>query len=69
MEQDPLELLQSVEICIKVDIKYKDQLIANPNQAVAEQLKKDGVSLERLKGLGITNQRETTVVWHRLDMF
>jgi len=50
VEQDPLELLESVEICIK---------------AVAEQLKKDGVSLDRLKGLGITNQRETTVVWHR----
>ena len=30
VEQDPLELLQSVEICIKVDLKYKDQLIANP---------------------------------------
>ena len=36
------------------------------NQAVTEQLKEDGVSLDRLKGLGITNQRETTVVWHRL---
>ena len=35
------------------------------NQAVAEQLKEDGISLDRLKALGITNQRETTVVWHR----
>jgi len=50
VEQDPLELLESVETCIK---------------AVTEQLKEDGVSLDRLKGLGITNQRETTVVWHR----
>ena len=36
------------------------------NKVVAEQLKTDGISLDRLKGLGITNQRETTVVWHRL---
>ena len=40
--------------------------MAVQNQAVTEQLKEDGVSLDRLKGLGITNQRETTVVWHRL---
>ena len=36
------------------------------NKVVADQLKTDGISLDRLKGLGITNQRETTVVWHRL---
>ena len=41
-------------------------VMAVQNQAVTEQLKEDGVSLDRLKGLGITNQRETTVVWHRL---
>jgi len=50
VEQDPLELLQSVEKCIDV---------------VTSRLKENGISLERLKGLGITNQRETTIVWDR----
>jgi len=49
VEQDPLELLSSVEDCIKV---------------VSDQLDEEGVSLSRIKGLGITNQRETTVLWH-----
>jgi len=50
VEQDPLELLSSVQECV---------------QAVVDQLQKEGISLNRLKGVGITNQRETTIVWHR----
>ena len=69
VEQDPLELLESVETCIKVQ-SGSDQKLGNcnsyVNKVVADQLKTDGISLDRLKGLGITNQRETTVVWHRL---
>ena len=50
MEQKPDELLSSVERCV---------------EAVTEKLRGQGVSLERLAGVGITNQRETTILWHR----
>ena len=50
MEQRPDELLSSVERCV---------------EAVTEKLRGQGVSLERLAGVGITNQRETTILWHR----
>ena len=66
VEQDPLELLESVETCIKVKSGSDQKLENYVNKVVADQLKTDGISLDRLKGLGITNQRETTVVWHRL---
>jgi len=51
VEQRPGSLLKSVEDCIEV---------------VCGKLNDAGVSLDRLKGLGITNQRETTVVWDRI---
>jgi len=44
-------LLKSVEDCI---------------EAVCGKLNDAGVSFDRVKGLGITNQRETTVVWDRI---
>jgi glycerol kinase len=47
-EHDPLELLASVEECIE--------------KAVAQFTSK-GYSKDLIRGLGITNQRETTVVW------
>lgn len=50
VEQDPLELLKSVETCI---------------ENVCCKLEDEGVNLKRIKGLGITNQRETTIVWDR----
>lgn len=50
VEQDPKELLSSVQECV---------------QAVTEQLEKEGIAISRIKGVGITNQRETTVLWHR----
>ena len=51
VEQKPHALLKSVEDCI---------------EAVCTKLKDEGVSLDRIKGLGITNQRETTIVWDKL---
>lgn len=47
-EHDPFELVSSVEGCI-------DQAVKN--------LKKDGIDVKNIKAIGITNQRETTVVW------
>ena len=34
-------------------------------EAVTESLQGQGISLERLAGVGITNQRETTILWDR----
>ena len=50
VEQRPAELLSSVERCV---------------EAVTEKLRGQGLGLERLAGVGITNQRETTILWHR----
>jgi glycerol kinase len=47
-EHDPLELISSVEGCIEMAVK---------------DLKKDGIDVKNIKAIGITNQRETTVVW------
>lgn len=47
-EHDPLELVSSVNSCI-------DKAI--------EQFKQKGFSPKQIKAVGITNQRETTVVW------
>ena len=51
MEQNPESLLRSVEECVEV---------------VAGKLSSGGYSLAQVAGIGITNQRETTVVWDRL---
>ncbi|QDZ21478.1 glycerol kinase [Chloropicon primus] len=48
-EQDPWELFQSVESCMAI--------------CVEEAKKKHGVSNVVVKGIGITNQRETTIAW------
>jgi len=50
VEQDPLELLATVEACVA---------------AVVADLARDGVPLSRIRCLGITNQRETAVVWSK----
>ena len=50
MEQKPEALLRSVEECVEV---------------VAGKLSSAGYSLSQVAGIGITNQRETTVVWDR----
>lgn len=49
-EHDPLELVSSVEACI---------------EKACENFKSDGHSLSDIKAVGITNQRETTVVWDK----
>lgn len=47
-EHDPLEIVSSVEKCIEEAVKeFEDK----------------GYSRHSIKGIGITNQRETTVVW------
>jgi glycerol kinase len=50
-EQDPLAILKSVEDCIE--------------GCVAKWEREQGGDRRRIKAVGITNQRETTVVWDR----
>lgn len=47
-EHDPDEIIKSVENCI---------------EGAVAQFEKDGHSRDSIKAIGITNQRETTVVW------
>lgn len=47
-EHDPEEIVTSVNNCI---------------EGAVEQFKKDGHSIDSIKTIGITSQRETTVVW------
>jgi glycerol kinase len=49
-EHDPMELLESVETCID---KAVEQFVA------------DGNDVSRIRSIGITNQRETTVLWDK----
>jgi glycerol kinase len=41
------------------------ELVDNSVAVLREAIQKAGVSLMQIKGLGITNQRETTVLWER----
>ncbi|XP_003708115.2 glycerol kinase 1 isoform X1 [Megachile rotundata] len=50
VEQDPKEILQAVIDCIKITV---------------EKLKGIGLSVSDIKAIGITNQRETTLMWDR----
>ena len=50
VEQDPMEIIQSVHKCI---------------EKVTENLQKLDISLNDLKAIGITNQRETTILWDK----
>lgn len=50
VEEDPLEIVQSVHECIE---KATDKLQAK------------NISLKCIKAIGITNQRETTIVWDK----
>ncbi|KZF24834.1 glycerol kinase [Xylona heveae TC161] len=47
-EQDPYEILQSVETCVT---KATEAFVAK------------GLSVSHIKAIGITNQRETTILW------
>ncbi|KAF2354130.1 Glycerol kinase [Trinorchestia longiramus] len=51
VEQDPMQLLNSVTTCI--------------TKAV-DNLKNLSISFDDIKAIGITNQRETTIVWDKL---
>lgn len=48
VEQDPIEILNTVEECINQTVVNLKQLSIDPTDIIA---------------IGITNQRETTVVW------
>jgi glycerol kinase len=50
-EHDPMEIINNVNICI---------------DEVCEKLEAMGYSAADIKGVGITNQRETTVVWDKV---
>ncbi|XP_053165535.1 glycerol kinase isoform X6 [Hemicordylus capensis] len=50
VEQDPKEILQSVYECM---------------ETTCEQLKTLDIDIANIKGIGISNQRETTVVWDK----
>lgn len=50
MEQDPKEIVDSVLTCIKL---------------ATESFTEKGYSIDDIKAIGITSQRETTVVWDR----
>lgn len=50
VEQDPLQILASVTACI---------------EAVLDKIRDNGFSAGDIKAVGLTNQRETTVVWDR----
>ncbi|XP_004848062.1 glycerol kinase 2 [Heterocephalus glaber] len=51
VEQDPKEILQSVYECI---------------ERTCEKLDKENIDISNIKAIGVSNQRETTVVWDRL---
>ncbi|KAH3868573.1 hypothetical protein DPMN_031723 [Dreissena polymorpha] len=50
-EEDPMEILQSVKTCMKEALTKLQQLNISP---------------DKIKCIGITNQRETTVVWDKV---
>lgn len=50
VEQDPKEILEAVIECIKKTI---------------EKLKNININVSDIKAIGITNQRETTLIWDK----
>lgn len=50
LEQDPKEILKAIDVCVK---------------AVAEKLPSKGYKISDIVTIGITNQRETTIVWDK----
>ncbi|XP_005356159.1 glycerol kinase-like [Microtus ochrogaster] len=51
VEEDPKEILQSVYDCI---------------EKTCEKLKQQSIEFSNIKAIGVTNQRETTVVWDKV---
>lgn len=52
VEHDPYDLIDSVKTCIEHTIRKFEEL---------------GYNVSDIKGIGITNQRETAVVWDRIS--
>lgn len=50
VEQDPMEILTAVYECIN---------------KVIEKLKELGIDSSDIKAVGVTNQRETTIIWDK----
>lgn len=50
LEEDPQEMLSSLDLCVR---------------ECAARLPEHGYSISDVRCIGITNQRETTVVWDR----
>ncbi|KAL2103138.1 hypothetical protein ACEWY4_000006 [Coilia grayii] len=51
VEEDPMEILQSVCVCV---------------ERSCDQLRQLSIPITHIKAIGLTNQRETTVVWDKL---
>ena len=43
-----------------------EEILKNTIHVVKDLVKKNGISKEQIRGIGISNQRETTVAWNRL---
>ncbi|TSI16770.1 glycerol kinase GlpK [Brevibacterium aurantiacum] len=41
------------------------EIIRNTNEAIGQALTRAGINRHQLEGVGITNQRETTVIWNK----
>lgn len=52
LEQNPIEILEALDMCVR---------------EVNKQLEEKGYSLDNIKTIGVTNARETTVVWDRIS--
>ena len=53
VEQDPAVILDTVHTCISETVK---------------EMKEKGLRPEDIQSIGITNQRETTIVWDKLTV-
>ena len=42
-----------------------EEIIRNTNEAIGQALTRAGINRHQLEGVGITNQRETTVIWNK----
>ena len=41
------------------------EIIKNTNEAIGQALARANINRHQLEGVGITNQRETTVIWNK----
>lgn len=62
IEQEELPLIYPHPGHVEVDAEYIWQ---STLRVMRQVLQTAGISAERIQGIGITNQRETTVIWHK----